>query len=96
MLYQLLTGVSFALPFLLVRLIYSILAAFASSTQSRFSPVVGDWRIYLGMSLIMEYVVVVTYVTAGILTPLEKEEGMIAGHPSTEMNTPRGYRNQPR
>jgi len=69
----LLSGVSLALPPLLVRIIYSILSAFASSTTSRFSALNGDWRIFLVMGLIMEFIVVCVYVGFGALTPLHKD-----------------------
>jgi hypothetical protein len=71
---QLLAGVSLALPPLFVRIVYSLLSSFASSSQSRWSPISGDWRIYLTMGLIMEYLVVCVYVITGALTPLHKDD----------------------
>ncbi|KAF8586821.1 hypothetical protein K439DRAFT_1408240 [Ramaria rubella] len=71
---SLLSGVSLALPPLFVRLVYTLFSAFAAFSQSRFSQIDGDWRIYLGMDLIMEYLVVVVYVSTGALIYLHKED----------------------
>ncbi|KAK9491188.1 hypothetical protein V1508DRAFT_405750 [Lipomyces doorenjongii] len=50
--------ITVALPFLLVRIMYSLLNAFASSTANNFNSLTGSWIIYLAMDVIMEFVVV--------------------------------------
>lgn len=77
------------MPFLFVRIIYSLLNDFASSSQSRWSPIAGDWGIYLVMGLIMEYLVVCIYVITGALTPLHKDEDQSPGYQATD---PRPFR----
>ncbi|KAK9312802.1 hypothetical protein V1524DRAFT_238868 [Lipomyces starkeyi] len=64
---MLILGVTVALPFLLVRIIYSICYAFSFSTMSKFSTLTGDWKIYLGMDVIMEFVVLAVLTTTGSL-----------------------------
>lgn len=80
-------GISTALPFLIVRCVYSVLSAlspissFGPSTAnlpaaphsalSEFNSFSGSWLIFLLMSLVMEYIVVLIYLTVGALTPLE-------------------------
>ena len=71
---QLLAGISLALPLLFVRLVYALLGAFAPSIESRWSLVFGDWRLYLTMSLIMEFLAVVTYAVIGVLIPAQNDE----------------------
>ncbi|KAF8973542.1 hypothetical protein BDZ97DRAFT_1690735 [Flammula alnicola] len=72
---NLLIGISFALPFLGVRIAYAVLAAWSASdllglkpstntTLSKFNPVTGNWILYLVMSLILEYVVAALYLFA--------------------------------
>jgi len=72
---KLLIGVSLALPFLGVRVVYSILNAFSTSSPSlaRFNSQTGDWVLYLVMSLIMEYCVVVIYSVSGTMIGLRKD-----------------------
>jgi hypothetical protein len=76
--WQLLAGVSLALPPLFVRLVYALLGAFAATTQSRWSSIFGDWKIYLTMGLLMEFIAVTTYVATGILIPAQKDEDFVA------------------
>ncbi|KAK9490424.1 hypothetical protein V1508DRAFT_424983, partial [Lipomyces doorenjongii] len=65
---MLVTGVILALPFLGVRIIYSILSAFSSSaSNSKFSSATGSWQIYLGMDVIMEFVVVAVLTVTGLV-----------------------------
>lgn len=83
--FKLLIGISAALPFLLVRVIYSVLATFSGSmvvsstslpstnSLAKFNVVSGDWRVFLVMSLIMEYIVVVIYTVAGTKIPLQDD-----------------------
>ena len=82
-------GISSALPFLAVRVLYSILGAFApaptsgfgstgipstdTNSLSKFSSFNGSWEIFLFMSLLMEYITVLIYLTVGIFTPPEKD-----------------------
>ncbi|KLO19997.1 hypothetical protein SCHPADRAFT_816698 [Schizopora paradoxa] len=84
----LLLGISTALPFLLVRCIYSVLSAFSPvssfgpvtssslpaqhNSLSKFNSFSGSWQIFLVMSLVMEYAVVLIYLTVGAVTPLER------------------------
>jgi hypothetical protein len=72
---QLFASVSAALPFLAVRLVYNVLSAYSGFKPQlhKFSRSTGDWRIYLVMSLIMEYVVVFIYIAVGNLVPMSKD-----------------------
>jgi hypothetical protein len=84
---QLLIAISSALPFLAVRMIYSILNAFSNTASlssadaarqphnslTKFNLIVGDWRIYLVMSLLMEYIAVLIYSITGFMIPNAKE-----------------------
>ncbi|KIM84628.1 hypothetical protein PILCRDRAFT_818206 [Piloderma croceum F 1598] len=80
----LLIGISLALPFLGVRVVYTVLASFSGSpiatstttttnSLSKFNLINGDWRIYLVMALVMEYIVVIIYTTVGAMLPLQKD-----------------------
>jgi hypothetical protein len=73
---QLLIGVTVALPFLGVRVAYAILAVYATPTNklSRFYHTVrgGDWKLYLVMSLVMEYIVVAIYAIVGAVNSSRK------------------------
>ncbi|KAI9869127.1 MAG: hypothetical protein M1813_002951 [Trichoglossum hirsutum] len=69
----LLRAFSLSIPFLIVRIIYSLLSAFGSTIFSKWSPVSGSWVAFLIMGLIMEYIVVMIYVTAGVLIPYSKD-----------------------
>jgi len=73
----LLFGITCALPFLGVRMVYGILNAFSTSVPSiaKFNSVTGDWVLYLVMSLIMEYCVVVIYSVTGTTIPLSRDMG---------------------
>jgi hypothetical protein len=72
-----LSGITAALPFLGVRTIYSVLSAFSGDNPSgslyKFNRIYGEWQIYLVMSLIMEYVMVVIYASIGAWFPLRKD-----------------------
>ncbi|PCH33292.1 hypothetical protein WOLCODRAFT_135033 [Wolfiporia cocos MD-104 SS10] len=87
---MLLKGISCALPFVCVRVLYSILASYAplpetinadgsvsyapsNSPLERFSYYNGSWIIYLVMSVLMEFITVVIYITVGLKTPLQRE-----------------------
>jgi hypothetical protein len=70
---QLVMAVAFALPFILVRLIYSALNAINLDTSSsgghttKFNPVTGRWELYLALGLCPEVVIVGLYTLTGIL-----------------------------
>ncbi|SCU80551.1 LADA_0B08218g1_1 [Lachancea dasiensis] len=55
-----------ACPFFLVRFVYTILSAFELSTDTsayhKFNTFNGDWRLYLGMFVVMEFMVELIYV----------------------------------
>jgi hypothetical protein len=85
---QLLIAISIALPFLAVRTLYSVLSTFSSSSfitttstttsvstsdLAKFNMLTGEWQIYLVMELIMEYVVVIIYTTAGTILRLDQD-----------------------
>jgi len=71
---MLLAAFTIAIPFLIVRIVYSFLGAFASTLFSQWSPVKGSWRAFLVMGLVMEYIVVLVYIYTGITLPSNKEE----------------------
>lgn len=85
---QLLIAISAALPFLAVRVLYSVLGAFAplnfnptaraapSTGLARFSAISGDWWLFLIMDAVMEYIVVVIYIVAGTVLPLSPEKDL--------------------
>lgn len=60
---RLLLAVGISLPFIFVRLIYSILGAF--SNRRIFSPFTGSVTIWLCMAVLMEIVVVYTFIIIG-------------------------------
>jgi len=84
----LLLGISCALPFLFVRVVYSVLSAFSPTVQfnsngsitsstsglANFNSISGEWQIYLGMAIIMELVVIGVYIGFGITLPISKED----------------------
>jgi hypothetical protein len=81
---QLLVAISSALPFLGIRVLYSVLSSYSgspvpnaesptNSSLSKFNISNGDWWIYLVMGLIMEYIVVLIYTTAGTRIPLQDD-----------------------
>ena len=65
---QIYVAVALSIPFLLVRLIYSLLAAFDTSS-STFSLTVGNVIIEAFMSVLEEFVIVILYLAAGIIAP---------------------------
>ncbi|KAH0536001.1 hypothetical protein FGG08_007100 [Glutinoglossum americanum] len=70
---MLLRAFSLAIPFLIVRIVYALLAAFSSALISKWSAIYGSWVAFLVMGLIMEFIVVAIYVTAGILIPYSRD-----------------------
>jgi len=71
----LLVGISCALPFLGVRVVYAILSAWSTSSPSlaRFDPVTGEWVLFLVMALVMEYCVALIYLLTGTTLPLRRD-----------------------
>jgi len=71
----LLVGISFALPFLGVRVAYGILSAWsaASPTLARFDAITGKWIFFLVMGLVMEYCVTLIYLLTGTTIPLRRD-----------------------
>ncbi|SJL05840.1 uncharacterized protein ARMOST_09176 [Armillaria ostoyae] len=75
---MLLTGVTFALLFIGVRVAYEILAAWSASdvfgrqlslnpTLAKFNPITGDWVPYLVMGLIVEYVAAAFFIVPAVM-----------------------------
>ncbi|GBE78458.1 predicted protein [Sparassis crispa] len=86
---QLLAGISAALPFLFIRVLYSVLGSFAPLSESIDAngkvthttnnsflsnfSITGSWVIYVVMSVLMEYIAILIYVIVGIKTPLQND-----------------------
>jgi len=84
---QLLIAVSAALPFLAVRTLYSLLSTFSSSTfisstgetttsdssLAKFNMFTGEWQIYVGMEVAMEFIIVIIYTLAGNVLRLDQD-----------------------
>lgn len=81
---QLLVAISTALPFLGIRMLYGILSSYSgslistpgtpnTSSLARFNMATGDWRLYLIMSVLMEAISTIIYVTAGTRIPLQED-----------------------
>ncbi|KAI0080066.1 hypothetical protein K474DRAFT_1705077 [Panus rudis PR-1116 ss-1] len=93
---KLLVGVSAALPFLFVRVLYSVLSAFsptltagqAANGLSKFNSISGSWPIYLIMSIVMEYIVIIIYCLVGITTPADRDEYAGAASDATDDDVP--------
>ncbi|TCD68829.1 hypothetical protein EIP91_009696 [Steccherinum ochraceum] len=91
---MLLAGISLALPFLFVRIIYAVLSGFApvalpgdiveQNSMSKFNSTTGPWWIYLIMSALPEVLAVVTYIIVGIKVPVEKDFYQAKGRSSME------------
>jgi len=81
----LLKAITASIPFLAVRVLYAILSAWSptglpfpgvNNGPSAFKPfnsTMGNAGIYLVMSVIMEFIVVIIYVTAGLMIPLQND-----------------------
>jgi hypothetical protein len=69
---QLLVGITFSFPFLVVRIIYSLLSTFATSTQLQAfrSFGGGSWVPFFFMGILMELIVVCIYIYFGLTLPL--------------------------
>jgi hypothetical protein len=103
---QLLIAISSALPFLGIRVLYSVLSSYSgspvpniepstNSSLSKFNISNGDWRIYLAMGLIMEYIVVLVYTTAGARIPLQDDHSDGKDIPSQMEHIPLGRAERP-
>ncbi|EJD04248.1 uncharacterized protein FOMMEDRAFT_84119 [Fomitiporia mediterranea MF3/22] len=80
----LLKGISCALPFLAIRVLYSVLSAFSppasfgslgspsgsTSGLAKFNSITGSWQLFLVMAVIMEFIVVATYIFFGLRLPI--------------------------
>ncbi|KZT37344.1 hypothetical protein SISSUDRAFT_1034155 [Sistotremastrum suecicum HHB10207 ss-3] len=71
---RLLIGISCALPFFLVRVLYTFLGALQTSPLSNFNPIFGSLALYTAMSVVMEFIIVLIYTTVGMMTPLDLDE----------------------
>jgi len=69
---MLLAAISCALPFIGVRLAYSLAGAWESSQNGPFNLVTGSIAIYAIMVVVMECIAILIYITAGLLLPLDK------------------------
>ncbi|CAL1696173.1 unnamed protein product [Somion occarium] len=82
---KLLAGVSTALPFLGVRVLYSVLSAFSpvlpnsAGGLSKFNSSTGAWEIYFFMGIVAEFIVVSVYTFVGIRTPLQEDYSSTRG-----------------
>ncbi|KAL7917887.1 hypothetical protein ACQKWADRAFT_331495 [Trichoderma austrokoningii] len=83
---RLVLSVTIALPFLLVRIIYSALNAINLDTSSshghttKFNPVLGSWRLYLALGLATEFAVVALYTISGIVNSFPKPRDEAFGY----------------
>lgn len=82
----LLKGISFAVPFLAVRVVYTTLSAFSPSSSlstsaitsgsssglAKFNSTSGSWQLFLVMSVLMEFVVISIYIFFGLRLPIGK------------------------
>ena len=64
---RILYALALSIPFILVRLIYSIIVDFAGNPQ--FNLITGDVVIQGCMASLMEYIVVILYLIAGLVAP---------------------------
>lgn len=97
--HQLLKAITGSLPFLGIRVLYTVLSAFSplgipgvtegSTSLAKFNSTHGTFGIYLFMSVIMEFVVIVIYVTAGLVIPLNDD------YPVGQTASPEGTTNLP-
>ncbi|KAJ6119275.1 hypothetical protein N7523_003555 [Penicillium sp. IBT 18751x] len=74
---RLFLGILLALPFIAVRLLYSLITDFANNPK--FSFVDGDAAIQLGMATIEEFVVVLMYTVLGLITPRSTIDPAVGG-----------------
>ncbi|SCU84069.1 LANO_0C00298g1_1 [Lachancea nothofagi CBS 11611] len=84
-----------AMPFFLIRFIYTIISSFALSTNlsayHKFNIFNGDWKVYLGMFVVMEFVVELIYL-AGLHVLITQElRDRDLGYESTRDNSKSDY-----
>ncbi|PTB38294.1 hypothetical protein M441DRAFT_447112 [Trichoderma asperellum CBS 433.97] len=83
---RLVLSVTIALPFLLVRIVYSALNAINLDTSSslghttKFNPVLGSWGLYLALGLATEFAVVVLYTLSGIVNSFAETSDTAFGY----------------
>lgn len=71
---QLLKAVSVALPFLTVRTVYNVLPIFSlDDMPGQFDILEGTWQNYIAMKMLMEYAVVIIYLVAAFVLPLNND-----------------------
>lgn len=68
---RILIGAVIAIPFLFLRILYAMLAAFRD--KRNFSIINGSATVQLSMAVIMEMIVVVIYCGTGLFGPTERE-----------------------
>ena len=84
---QFVTAILCSIPFLLVRIVYSVLAAFAplatftsegiipgKGALAKFSSFGGSWEAFLFMGILMEFLVVCIYIFFGLTLPISMGE----------------------
>lgn len=75
-----LIGSTLALPFLVVRVVYSFLSIFDNGGdlfyESKWSYLDGSLAAYIVMGLVMEYVVVCIYISVGMMARPPKENDL--------------------
>ncbi|KAH9947618.1 hypothetical protein B0H21DRAFT_691578 [Amylocystis lapponica] len=81
----LLKAVMATLPFLALRVLYTILSAFAPPTETsasrigEFSSTTGSWALYLIMSVLTEFVIIAILIVVGIWTSPQKDNAAVEG-----------------
>ena len=83
----LLYAVALSIPFLLVRLIYALLVDFDSGSTT-FNNITGNVIVQAFMATLEEFIVVLLYLTAGLLIPKIPRSNVQTGVPLAEQNTP--------
>lgn len=84
--FQLLIGISCAIPFVGVRTLYSLIGSLKSFT-SNFSPISGSLTLYVAMSVVMEFIAVFIYVVVGISIPLDLDRDELVGEQTLPLRT---------
>jgi len=78
--YSLLLGITFAMPFLFIRVLYTVLSSFSAldfaslgsgatvqkTGLAKFNSITGEWQIWLVMSVLMEFIVALIYLSFGL------------------------------
>ncbi|KIJ50944.1 hypothetical protein M422DRAFT_244898 [Sphaerobolus stellatus SS14] len=71
---RLLAGTSLAFAPLLVRIVYSLESVFASSLNSKWSPIRGEWWLFVALALAMECIVAFIYLFVGLTAHLNVDD----------------------